>query len=279
MERSILVGVDGSEAGFRAVLWAAHEADRRGHRLVLLSSMEVPADVAAFAWPEQEVRKDALAAVKEAERRARAVAPGLDVASTVVADAPAPALTGPGADTSMVVVGLRGRGGFPGMRIGSVAYHVAAHSPVPVVIVGPDPAAEASPEVVVGVCGSPNADHPLAAAFEAATLGGSPVRTVWAWTPPPRRSPELDVYAEAIRKGAESGATEALRPWLAKYPDVKVAFEIVESQPVLALTRAASRAHLIVVGARSREVLPRLALGGVAHGLLHHAPCPVMIVH
>ncbi|WP_236700743.1 universal stress protein [Allosalinactinospora lopnorensis] len=261
--------------------WAAGEADRRGHRLVLANAMAIPAGVVDLGWPEQAVRRDASVALEQAEQRARSVVPELDVTSTALDDPPAAALVqlAEDADAAMVVVGLRGRGGFPGMKVGSIAYHVAAHSPVPVVVVGPELAADANPEVVVGVDGSTYADDALAAAFEEAALGGSRVRAVSAWPPPPLREPALIPYADAIRKEMETDLAQALRPWRAKYPDVAVASEVVESQPVLALTRAAAQARLIVVGARGLRGLPRLALGGVAHGLLHHAPCPVMVVH
>ncbi len=46
-----------------------------------------------------------------------------------------------------------------------------------------------------------------------------------------------------------------------------------------ALAEAAQNADLPVVGARGRHGFPRAALGTTAHGLLHCAPCPLMIVH
>lgn len=282
MERSVLVGVDGSEPGMRAVEWAAGEAARRGWRIVLLTAYTLPAAEAASVWSPDAVKADAVAALRAAERRLRAIAADREVVASVVIDAPAAALLRQARGAAMVVVGLRGRGGFPGMRIGSVAYQVAAHAAVPVVVVGSRTAADAAGEVVVGVDGSRHADRALAAAFETASLSGDRVRAVWAWRAPILPSPAMRpmVYdSEAVRAAQARALDEALEPWTARYPDVAVAREVVEAQPVAAITEAAREARVIVVGARGNQGFARLALGGVAHGLLHHAPVPVMVVH
>jgi nucleotide-binding universal stress UspA family protein len=80
---TIVVGVDGSEHGERALDWAIEEAKLRGARLVLLSAWHVPASVygaPGFA-PQLDGRMDkpfedvaeevADAAAKRARRRAR----------------------------------------------------------------------------------------------------------------------------------------------------------------------------------------------------------------
>ncbi|MBB5493919.1 universal stress protein [Nocardiopsis metallicus] len=48
---------------------------------------------------------------------------------------------------------------------------------------------------------------------------------------------------------------------------------------LFALAEAARGADRLVVGARGHHGFPRAALGAIAHGLLHSAPCPLMIVH
>ncbi|WP_304454648.1 universal stress protein [Nocardiopsis sp. YSL2] len=280
MKRSILVGVDGSETALKAVDWAAAEADRRGLRLLLLTAFTMYTAEAAFAWREQDLRVSLDRILDEAHDRALAVASDLEVEKTSVLDAPTAALLHRAGEAAMVVVGLRGRGGFPGLKAGSVAYRVAAHSPVPVVVVGPEPETEGEPVVVVGDDGSPHGQKALAAAFDAASTGSARVRVLRAWEPlipPPQMMVSYDLGA--MRASEEKALRQDLEPWFAKYPDVPVDAETVESAPVPALARAAQGARLLVVGARGLHGLPALALGATAHGLLHHAPCPVMIVH
>ncbi|MEY9214528.1 universal stress protein [Thermobifida halotolerans] len=280
MERAILVGIDGSEAALRAVAWAAREAERRGCRLSLVSAYVIPAAEAAFVWPPEAIEEDTAKAVGVARDRAAEIAPGLEISEAVIMDSPVSALLEQARDAAMVVVGLRGRGGFPGLRIGSVAYRVAAHSPVPTVVVGEEVPLDDT-EVVAGVGGSHRSDRVLAEAFEAATLGGKRVRAVRAWSEPILPSPgmrPLLYEPEAVEAAQARELAEELRPWAERYPDITVVRDVVEAPTVAALADAARDARLVVVGAHSSRGITRLALGRVAHGLLHNAARPVMVV-
>jgi len=44
------------------------------------------------------------------------------------------------------------------------------------------------------------------------------------------------------------------------------------------LLAAAGTAQLVVVGRRARRTAVGARIGSVAHGVLHHAPCPVAVV-
>ncbi|KUP95348.1 universal stress protein [Thermobifida cellulosilytica] len=280
MERTVLVGVDGSAEALEAVAWAAREAHRRQYRLALVSAYVMPPAEAAFGWPPDAIREDARAVVRAARDRALETAPGLEVTDSVIVDSPVSALLRQAREAAMLVVGLRGRGGFPGLRIGSVAYRAAAHAPVPTVVV-PGPVPEEDTEVVVGVSGTRRSDHVLAEAFEAATLGGKRLRAVRAWAEPILPSPgmrPLLYEPEAVEAVQARELAEALQPWEERYPDVTVVRDVVEAPPVVALGEAGATARLVVVGARSSRGITRLALGRVAHGLLHTATRPVMVV-
>ncbi|GAB2484154.1 universal stress protein [Nocardiopsis aegyptia] len=280
MKSSILVGVDGSEAALKAVDWAAAEAVRRDGRLLLLTAFTMYTAEVAFTWREEDIKISLDQVLDEAQDRALAVAPKLEVERVTVLDPPTVALLHRAAEAAMVVVGLRGRGGFPGLKAGSVAYRVAAHAPVPVVVVGPETEARGDPVVVVGDDGSPHGQKALAAAFDAAAALSARVHVVRAWEPliPPAQM-MVSYDLGAIHAAEEDALRHDLEPWLTKYPDVPVRSETAESAPVPALARAAQGARLLVVGARGRHGPSVLALGSTAHGLLHRAPCPVMIVH
>ena len=54
--------------------------------------------------------------------------------------------------------------------------------------------------------------------------------------------------------------------------------EIVEGPAAVVLLHAATGADLIVVGNRGRGEIKSLLLGSVSHQVVHHAPCPVLVV-
>lgn len=90
---------------------------------------------------------------------------------------------------------------------------------------------------------------------------------------PPVREYHQSLRDEA-RRAAEA-AREALRP---RWPRAEAL--VVEGDPREAIVRAAAdwRADLLVVGARGLGALARLVLGSVSEHVVHHAPCPVLIV-
>jgi nucleotide-binding universal stress UspA family protein len=119
--------------------------------------------------------------------------------------------------------------------------------------------------VVVGIDGSPGGRLALRFALEEARLRGLPLRVVCAWQTPLSQyesltlSPDLD-----LRLNAE--------------PGVPVEAAAVEGHPALVLAEYAKDADLLVVGSRGRGGFKALVLGSVSTAVVHHAPCPVVIV-
>jgi len=56
-------------------------------------------------------------------------------------------------------------------------------------------------------------------------------------------------------------------------------WQVTPGQPRTALLDAASDAQLLVVGARGRGGVRGMLLGSVSEAMLHHASCPVGVVH
>lgn len=276
----VLAGYDGSRGSVRALDWAADEARMRGVPLTVLHTWEPQVRVPA-ARPVIDPRSLAQSILNSGIEHARKTAPDLEVRA-VLARAPAAArLIEGGGDAELIVLGPRGAGGFAGLVLGSVAAQVAAHASCPVVIVrGDRPQPErGAGHVVVGMDGSPASQAALAAAFTEADAHGLPLRAVIAWDPVPARELPPLVDEAGMRAAAEARLTGLMGPLCERHPGVRAGIEIVTGFPRRVLMDAAAEARLLVVGSRGLGGFRGLLLGSVSHALIHHAPCPVAVVH
>ena len=148
----LVVGVDGSPGGAKALRWAVAEARLRGVSLQLVHAWMVPLiDALPEPWAiglppvgpsDEEVYAHLAAAAKavldDSLDQARGQEPGLDVEGELVEAHAAAALIAAAGDADLLVVGSRGRGGFAGLLLGSVSAECVHHAPCPVVVVPPD---------------------------------------------------------------------------------------------------------------------------------------------
>lgn len=287
MTRPITAGVDGSEESLAALGWAAREAVRRGLALRVVHAWRFESYEAIDAGdPESQARwvRDGLA---EAARSATERHPGLEVTTDVVDDGSVDTLVAAATDAEMLVLGSRGHAAVVGFLLGSVGQQVIAEARRPVVLVraGDEASAEAGGrEIVVGQHG--DAEDSAAAlrfAFETAAARGATVRAVRAWTLPPlfAYSPaSLKLLDEAggLEPYEKKSLGEALRPWRERFPEVRVVEHVEMGSAGQVLLSVAGRAQLMVVGRRARRTAVGARIGSVAHGVLHHAPCPVAVV-
>jgi nucleotide-binding universal stress UspA family protein len=141
-QQRIVVGVDDSEGGRRALRWALEDASRRQARVVAVLAWHRPLmgaspAVAAIVDPaeEQAFAEARLAGiVGDALEAAPA---GVVVDHVVTEGSPARTLLDEARGADLLVVGSRGRGGFAGLLLGSVSQHCVHHAPCPVVVVRP----------------------------------------------------------------------------------------------------------------------------------------------
>ena len=135
-ERTIVVGVDGSDPSREAVQWALQQAQLTGAELRAVSSWRWPnyltrlppgADLAAETAQMLDETLDAVLAEHPSD--------GVQITKHVVEGPPGPALLSQSQDATLLVVGARGRAAFPGMLLGSVAEHCVRNGVCPVVVV------------------------------------------------------------------------------------------------------------------------------------------------
>lgn len=134
--------------------------------------------------------------------------------------------------------------------------------------------------VVVGVDGSPGSSGALAWAAREAALRGAELRVVHGWSIPVTLYPTYvspDTYGSMpveARKRVEAQVDEVLGPKLA----VPVTIVVDEGRPAEVVLDAAKSADLVVVGTRGRGGFAGLLLGSVSTQVVHHSPCPVVVV-
>ena len=120
-------------------------------------------------------------------------------------------------------------------------------------------------------------------AFETAAARGATVRVVRAWTLPPvfAYSPgSLKLLDETggLEPFETRALSEAVRPLRERFPDVPVADHVEMGSAGQVLLSVAGPAQLMVVGRRAHRTAVGARIGSVAHGVLHHADCPVAVV-
>jgi nucleotide-binding universal stress UspA family protein len=130
----IVVGVDGSEGGHRALRWAVHEAAARNGSVQVVTAWAAEAsDVPPAATPEEQ-HQAAVAALSRTVESVAAPA-GLSVATEVVRGRAADVLTAAAHDADLLVLGSHGHGRLHHAALGSVSDACIRKAGCPVVVV------------------------------------------------------------------------------------------------------------------------------------------------
>ncbi|MFD5480447.1 universal stress protein [Streptomyces hawaiiensis] len=290
MTRPITAGVDGSQESLAALGWAAREAVRRDRPLRVVHAWRAQPQEALEAGIEGDADSQAEwvhSAVTEAVGTVTERHPDLAVTTDVIEGPVADTLVAAAADAETLVLGSRGHGRILGFLLGSVGQQVIAAAIRPVVLVRADdqPSSEAAGrEIVVGQQGDPeDSADALRFAFETAAARGATVRVVRAWNLPPvfAYSPgSLKLLDEAggLEPYEKKSLAAAVRPWRERFPDVRVEEHVEMGSASQVLLSVAGTAQLMVVGRRVHRTAVGARIGSVAHGMLHHADCPVAVV-
>jgi nucleotide-binding universal stress UspA family protein len=278
----VLVGLGDAADGVPELEWAAAEAKSTHRTLRVVRAWHLVPGLYPWANPmdrmiEADLRKHATERLAAAREHLRDAWPGVDVDARVVKGPAGDVLVDMSGDAHVTVVGSRRLGAMAGALVGSVSTVVAARAHGPVVVVeapaGP-PADE--PSVVVGVDGSAGTQDVLAFAFDQASRRDRALRAVFCLR---LGLFERDQASSATQARAQRWLAEMLAGWQEKYPDVRVRHTVSHEHPVEALVAISTSQELLVVGGRSRHARVGPLLGSVSQGVLHHAVCPVAVVH
>jgi nucleotide-binding universal stress UspA family protein len=246
----VLVGVDGSEAGFEACRQAARLADPEAP----IEAVAV-VNLADAVWTgynasrvTEQLRREAETALEHAarligERAHTRFVDGTETAALLHETDRAAA--------TLIAVGSHGHRRVTEILIGGVAGELLHRAPCSVLVARPSTDAEAFPRsIVAGLDGSAAAEHALDAAEHVAGRLRVPLRVITAGQ---GTSVELD----AVRRRSPS-------------------VEEIDARPVEALVTASHGADLVVVGSRGLHGVR--ALGSVSERVAHQASCSVLVV-
>ncbi len=135
--------------------------------------------------------------------------------------------------------------------------------------------------IVAGIDGSEHGQAALEFAAEEAALRSARLRVVCAWEIPATVGMSVGLVPgllESFREEADAIVQSAIDRVKELQPSVPCEPRAVEGHAGSVLLDEARGATLLVVGSRGRGDFTGLLLGSVSHQVLHHAPCPVVVV-
>lgn len=281
---TIVVGVDSSAAGRKALGFALREALVRGAEVVAVRAWTPPSF--AMSYPiasvvtevEQEAAAEARSLVEQQLKLALEDVPGAEAVSRrVVAahGAAAQVLVEAAKDAVLLVVGSRGHGVLSRAVLGSVSSSVLHHAsgPVAVVPATADVAGHVG-RVLVGIDHSPQSREALRWGVDEATLHDVPVVPVHV------RQHAGTAEEQADLTGLEQNERAALQAAAASVGATHRAAEpeVLVGHPAASLESLATPADLLVVGSRGRGGFSGLLLGSTSTQLAQHATAPVVVI-
>ncbi|MCI2418898.1 universal stress protein [Saccharopolyspora sp. K220] len=144
IDGGVVVGVDSSASSLRALLVAAEEARRRNTVLHVVRAWSFrtaprPSDCPPNVVPSlDQFQQSVLEDTERIVNKKLGEHPDLPVQIHVVHSPSPQALLSASKGAELLVVGHRGRGGFAGLMLGSVAEQCVRHAACPVLVVRPN---------------------------------------------------------------------------------------------------------------------------------------------
>ncbi|MCL5735969.1 MAG: universal stress protein [Actinobacteria bacterium] len=135
--------------------------------------------------------------------------------------------------------------------------------------------------IVAGIDGSEHAEAALYFAAEEASVHKAPLLVICAWEIPMLIDPMAALpgeWFEKLHEDAEGLVQAALARVKESHPKVSVEGKAIEGHPAEVLLDQAKDAGMIVLGSHGRGEFATLLLGSVVQQVIHHAPCPVVVV-
>lgn len=280
----VVVGVDGSEEGLRALDWAVANPTLRGSPLRVLHAYRTatPKGPGHFLHDPEQIRRAGDRAIDGA-RRYLAASPLNRRVEVVRREGQAvPVLLDELRTGGLLVLGRHGLDRVSDRLQRSTSLACAVRADRPVVLVPPGWVERSAPGgmVVVGVEGGPHDRNALSFAFEEALHRRAVTEIVHLW-----RGATPDVLLSMMEHGpgdlidgAVRAVMEDIVRWRAGHPEMVVLESIERAHPIRGMIQRSAYATLLVVSGPGAGDQWRRALGATT-GVARGAACPVAVVH
>ncbi|HEY7814134.1 MAG TPA: universal stress protein, partial [Nakamurella sp.] len=130
--------------------------------------------------------------------------------------------------------------------------------------------------------GSSASTAALGVAFWEASLAGAELVAVHTWNDVVLTGRAFAAVGAAsvdmLARNADRLLEDCLAEHRVNYPDVTVRPVVLADRPAARLVELAASARLLVVGSHGRGGFAGMVLGSVSRNLIHHAPCPLLVV-
>ncbi|NMN00075.1 universal stress protein [Bifidobacterium sp. DSM 109958] len=289
-DKAILVGVDGSDASYKATWWAANYAKHAGLTLQIVCAYSLPSYAAVSFDATYTAMGDDNAAHSDAQEilsRAKAIADeqGVEAATLIVTGDPASVFVELSRNYNLIVIGNRGKGGLAERLLGTTSSSLPAYAYCPVVVVpytdDDGNLMHLNNTITKVAVGADESKWGVKALSIAAAFADS-------W------DAELDVIS-AVPKidGVTGSGTDEehgvmasylddlevrVKPLREEHPNLVINKQLVPGSAVNALTEASHNHDVVIVGSRGRGGFTGLLLGSTSQGLLQHSVSPVYVV-
>ncbi|MFT8704409.1 universal stress protein [Bifidobacterium aquikefiricola] len=289
-DKAILVGVDGSDASYKATWWAANYAKHAGLTLQIVCAYSLPSYAAVSFDATYTALGDDNAAHSDAQEilsRAKAIADeqGVEAATLIVTGDPASVFVELSRNYNLIVIGNRGKGGLAERLLGTTSSSLPAYAYCPIVVVpytdDDGNLMHLNNTIAKIAVGSDESKWGLkaleiAAGFangwgaELNVLSAVPNIDGLTGSDSPEERGVMESYMEDL--------DARIKPLQVLYPNLRIYKSIVPGSAVNALTKASHNYDVVVVGSRGRGGFTGLLLGSTSQGLLQHAVSPVYVV-
>lgn len=278
----ILVGIDGTERGERALEWAARYGARECAALTLIAVVD-PAAARAYGIDKQTGDAAIEGVLQEAKGRVLAKYPATEVDAMISVGKVVDCLVDAAEGCDMIVMGSH-HGASVGETVGGAkGLRVSVSVGIPTAIIPCDwEQGSSNHRIVVGVGPDESSINAIKFAVREAITDGEQLDLVSGWglpailtKPAEAMGGGLDPVGEQYQRNLEQLAAE-LR---AENEELDVVAHAVEgSSPTRAILNYAKDSKLLVLGTHSRSTLGRTLFGSVTHSVLLNLCVPTVIV-
>ncbi|PAU68377.1 universal stress protein [Bifidobacterium criceti] len=283
-DNTILVGVDGSHASYKATWWAANYAKHVGLSLQIVCAYSLPSYAAVSFDATYTAMGDDNAAHNDAQEilsKAKAIADeqGVDAQTLIVTGDPSSVFVELSRNYNLIVIGNRGKGGLAERLLGTTSSSLPAYAYCPIVVVpytdDKGNLMHLNNVITKVAVGSDDTKWGIRALQLAAKFAHSWGAQLDAITVVP---PNTNLASDEVRGKFEDELDARLKPILAEYPELNVHKNIVAGNAVETLTKASRDHDIVVVGSCGRGGFTGLLFNSTSQGLLQHSVSPVLVV-